>query len=167
MALLCLGAAAVPLAVSSGRLPKELLFGIEGAGLAALLLALAFARSDWALWAVGLVAVAEGAAFALRAPALLAPFMGALLLISAELALWAIERARPAQEAIAVGLFRAVRLSALALAGCGFGLLALAGSDLAVSGGFDLTAVGVAAVVAILGLVFWLGRGALRAGVRG
>lgn len=135
--------------------------------MAALLLALALARSDWALWAVGVVAVAEGAAFALRAPALLAPFMGALLLIAAELALWSIERSHPAQEATAVGLFRAVRLTGLALAGCGFGLLALAASDLAVSGGFDLTAVGVVAVVAILGLVFWLGRGALRGGVRG
>lgn len=157
----------VQTALSSGVMPRQLLFGIEASGVALLLLALLLARPQLALAAVAVVAVAEGTIFVLGGPVLLAPFQGALLLASAELALWSIERARPAQESLAVGGFRAGRILLLSLVGAALGLVVLATSDLPASGGFDLTAIGMVAAVALAALILWLGREALRGGASG
>jgi hypothetical protein len=40
-------------------------------------------------------------------------------------------------------------------------------SDLPISGGFDLTALGILAAIGILAVLLWLGRDALRAGRNG
>jgi hypothetical protein len=153
-------------ALSSGHLPRALLLGIEGAGLATVLLAMVAARAAWVVAGVGTVALAEGTVLALGGPAVLAPILGMLLLAGAELALWSVERARPAQESAAVAGFRAVRLLALALVGGGVAVLVLAVADLPVTGGFDLTALGVLATIAILATLLWLGRDALGASLR-
>ncbi|HUY10547.1 MAG TPA: hypothetical protein VMW80_14080 [Candidatus Dormibacteraeota bacterium] len=151
--------------VSSAHLPQSLLLGIEAAGVALLLLALLLARPRWVVPAIVAVAFPAGAALSLRGPAQLAPILGAVLLAAAELAYWSIERATPARESFDVGLFRGVWMVGLCLAGCGAGLLVSAVSDLPVSGGFDLTAMGIVAAVAISFGLLWLGRDALRSRV--
>jgi hypothetical protein len=151
--------------VSSAQLPESLLLGIEAAGVLLLLLALLLARSRWVVPAVVAVAIPAGAALALRGPAQWAPILGAVLLASAELAFWSIERATPARESVDVGIYRGVSMVGLCLAGCGAGLLVAAVSDLPISGGFDLTAIGIVAAVGISVGLWWLVRDALRSGV--
>lgn len=151
--------------LNSAHLPESLLLGIETAGLVLLLLALLLARSRWVVPSIVAVAIPAGAAVALRGPAQWAPILGAVLLAAAELGYWSIERATPARESVDVGVHRGVWIVGLCLTGCGAGLLVAAVSDLPISGGFDLTAIGIVAAVGIsLGLL-WLVRDALRAGV--
>lgn len=161
--MLSLGSALAETWASSARLPQSLLLGVEAAGVGLLVLALVLARSGWVMLAVGAVALPEGTTLALGGPAQLAPILGALLLASAELAYWSIERRAPAAESAEVGAFRALWLVALCLAGCGAGLMILAVSDLPISGGFDLTAVGILGAIGISVALLWLGRDAARA----
>jgi len=165
--LLCLGSAPAETALNSARLPLSLLLGIEAAGVALLVVAMALASASLVVPAVVAVAIPEGAAFAFGRPAPWAPILGALLLAAAELAFWSIEWALPARESAEVLVFRGLWLAGLCLAGCGAGLLVSAVADLPISGGFDLTALGILAAIGILAVLLWLGRDALRAGRNG
>ncbi len=155
----------VDTAVGAVHLPESLLLGIEAAGIAMLLGALSVARAGLVVPAVVVVAIPDGAAVALGGSAQLAPVLGALLLAAGELAFWSIEKATPARESAQVGLSRAVWLVGLCLAGCIIGLLITAISDLPVTGGFDLTALGVLAAIGIAALLLWLGRDAIFPGI--
>lgn len=132
-----------------------------------LLLAIVLARSGWVVLAVALVAIPAGIAVAFRGPAQIAPVLGALLLAAAELAYWSIEKAPPARESTEVGVFRGLWLVGMCLAGCVAGLLISAVSDLPVSGGFDLTALGVLAAIGVPAGLLWMSRNVLRSGVHG
>lgn len=166
-ALLCLGAPVAETVLSSARQPQALLLGIEAGGVVLLVLALVLAKSSWVVLAVGAVAIPAGAGVVLRGPTQFAPVLGALLLAAAELAYWSIERALAAREPADVGIFRGLWLVGLGLAGCGAGLLLSAVSDLPLSGGFDLTALGILAAIAIPAGILWLAQDALRPGTRG
>ncbi|MGH7667798.1 MAG: hypothetical protein ACRENY_00530 [Candidatus Dormibacteria bacterium] len=160
--MLCLGSSVVQTVLSAAHLPLALLLGLEVAGMAVLILALVLARAALVTVAVLLAAIPAGAALALGGPAPLAPVIGALLLAGAELGFWSIERQLPARESLEVGSFRALWLVGVALAGCGVGMLLSLVSDAPVAGGFDLTALGIVAVISIPALLLWLGRDALR-----
>ena len=107
------------------------------------------------------VAIPGGTVVTLRGPARVAPILGALLLATAELAFWSIERAVVAQESSEVGVFRVVWPLGLGLAGCGAGLVVSAVADIPVSGGFDLTALGSVAAIGVAAGLLWLGRDAV------
>ncbi|MGC1184324.1 MAG: hypothetical protein WBA31_04120 [Candidatus Dormiibacterota bacterium] len=148
-------------ALSSGHLPRELLLGIEVAGLLVVVLALIVARAAWVMIGVAVLAVAEGAVLAIVGPGAWAPILGMLLLLGAELALWSIECSRAGRETAAVGRYRAIRLLGLALVGAAGAVLVVAGSDLPLTGSLDLTVLGVLAAIAISAVVLWLARDAL------
>lgn len=93
-----------------------------------------------------------------RGPLLLAVPLGGLLLVAAELAYLSADlRPRGATEAAAVVL-RGGPAAAVAIAGMAAGLLVVAVGGLPVTGGLDLTLVGVAAVLILLGGAAWLTR---------
>lgn len=139
----------------------SLLLGIEGAGVVALVLVLAIARPGLVITAIAVVALPEGAALALGGPVVLSPILGAGLLLAAELSFWSIDGADPARELPRVEVLRALRLLGMASAGAAVGLGVLALSTVPISGGFELTALGVGAAVALLVLLGWLGKAAL------
>ncbi|MGH7641513.1 MAG: hypothetical protein ACRENX_00585 [Candidatus Dormibacteria bacterium] len=149
-------------AISSAHLPQSLLLGIEVAGVLALLAALMLPRSGWVVPAVVAVAIPEGAVLALGGPAQWTPVLGALLLAAAELAFWSIEREPPAKESAEVGVSRGLWLVGLCLIGCAAGLLMTLIAAIPVSGGFDLTLLGVVGAIGILVVLLWLGRDVLR-----
>jgi hypothetical protein len=108
-------------------------------------------------WAVALLGGQYAASLLLRDGPIdpLAPLYAALLLVTAELALWAVE-ARPALGGRPVLLRRLAQLAVLAAgaAAAGAGLLAV--SEGGTGGGLELQLAGLAAAVATLGLVTWL-----------
>ena len=103
---------------------------------------------------------------ALGGPAILAPVLGSALLASAELAFWSIDNAVPARESVRVVIFRGLRLLAVCVIGCALALALYALSDTPISGGFDLTAIGIVSAVGVLVVVLWLGRAALGYGAK-
>ncbi len=102
---------------------------------------------------MAVAAVSEGVTLTLGGPVALAPLLGGLLLLSCELAFWSIDRSRPAVEWVSVGVFRGVWLAGLALAGAALGLGLTLASRLPFSGGFDLTALGILALIALAALL--------------
>jgi hypothetical protein len=108
-------------------------------------------------WAVALLGGQYAASLLLRdGPIdLLAPLYAALLLVTAELAFWAVE-ATPALGGRPVLLRRLAQLVVLAAgaAAAGAGLLAV--SEGGTGGGLELQLAGLVAAVATLGLVTWL-----------
>jgi hypothetical protein len=164
--VLCLVPALAVTALSSAREPVSLLLGIEGAGVATLMAVMVLARSDLVVPAVGVVAIPEGVSLALGGPAILAPVLGSALLGAAELAFWSIDNAIPATESLRVVLFRGLRLLVVCLIGCALALAIYALSATPLSGGFDLTAIGIVSAVGLLALVLWLGREVLGYGTK-
>jgi hypothetical protein len=164
LAVACLAGSLPATALSQPRAPVSLLLGVEGAGIVVLVLALAIARPLLVVPAVALVAFPEGAALVLGGPVLLSPILGAGLLLAAELAFWSIDGATPARESPRVGMLRALWLLGMASVGAVVGLGVLAASTVSISGGFELTVLGVGAGVALLALLGWLGRLALAPG---
>jgi hypothetical protein len=164
--VLCLVPALAVTALSSAHEPVSLLLGIEGAGLATLLAVMVLARSDLVVPAIAVVAIPVGTSLALGGPAILAPVLGSALLASAELAFWSIDNAVPARESVRVVIFRGLRLLAVCVIGCALALALYALSDTPISGGFDLTAIGIVSAVGVLVVVLWLGRAALGYGAK-
>lgn len=157
-----MGSALAVTGLSSAQLPQSLLLGVEAAGFTLLVAALVLARADWVVPAVAVVIVPEAVTVAIGGPAQLAPVLGTLLLAAAELAFWSIERSSPAQEASGVGLVRLLWLLGVGLAGCAVGLLMATLSELPLAGGFDLTALGMAAAITVGCALLWLSREAVR-----
>ncbi|MGA8427166.1 MAG: hypothetical protein WB801_06225 [Candidatus Dormiibacterota bacterium] len=160
-ALLCLGSALAVTALSSAREPVSLLVGIEAAGAATLFAVMMLARPQLVVPAVAAVAIPEGTSLALGGPAILAPVLGAALLAGAELAFWSIDNAAPVSESGRVVLFRCLRLLTVCLIGCALALALYALSDIPISGGFDLTVIGLVSAVGVMVVVLWLGRAVL------
>ncbi len=138
--------------------------GLELCGLLGLALVLVLARERWVVPALAVVALPEGAALALGGPVALCPLLGPALLLSAELAFWSLEGARPAREALRLSLVRILWLLLLALGGGLAALLTLGLAAVPLSGGAYLTLCGVLAAVLLLALVGWAGRRALLQG---
>lgn len=164
--MLCLVPALAVTALSSAREPVSLLLGIEGAGVATLVAVMVLARSDLVVPAVAVVAIPEGTSLALGGSAILAPVLGSALLAAAELAFWSIDNAVPAKESLQVVLFRVLRLLTVCLIGCALAFALYALSATPVSGGFDLTAIGIVSAVGVLVVVLWLGRAVLGYGAK-
>jgi hypothetical protein len=108
-------------------------------------------------WAAALLGGQYAASLLLRDGPIdpLAPLYAALLLVTAELAFWAVE-ARPALGGRPVLLRRLAQFVVLAAgaAAAGAGLLAV--SEGGTGGGLELQLAGLFAAVATLGLVTWL-----------
>jgi hypothetical protein len=162
--VLCLGSALAVTALSSARAPVSLLVGIEVAGVATLMAVMVLARPQLVVPAVAAVAIPEGTSLALGGPTILAPVLGSALLAAAELAFWSIDNANPARESGRVVLFRGLRLLTMCLIGCVAALALYAISATPLSGGFDLTAIGIVSAVGVMVAVLWLGRAVLGVG---
>jgi len=90
-----------------------------------------------------------------------APVIGAGLLLMTELAFWSIELRAPIRDAPAVHLERARAVGALVAGGASVATVPLLVSQLAISGGLLLTALGAAAAVSvaiILARLAWMAR---------
>jgi hypothetical protein len=124
------------------------------------------ARPELVVASVAAVAIPEGASLALGGPAILAPVLGSALLAAAELAFWSIDNAVPAKESLQVVLFRGLRLLTVCFVGCALALALYALSATPISGGFDLTAIGIVSAVGVLVVVLWLGRAVLGYGAK-
>lgn len=96
-----------------------------------------------------------------RGPLLLSVLLGGLLLVAGELAYLGVDLRRPGSTEGTALTLRVARVAAVAIAGMAAGLLVVAVGALPVSGGLDLTLVGVGAVVALLGGAAWLSRSRL------
>jgi hypothetical protein len=151
-------------ALSSAREPVNLLVGIEAAGVLTLVAVMLLARPQLVVPAVAAVAIPEGASLALGGPAILAPVLGAALLAGTELAFWSIDNATPVRESGPVVLFRSLRLLTVCLIGCALALGLYALSATPISGGFDLTLIGLVSAVGVMVVVLWLGRAVLGGG---
>ena len=127
--------------------------GVGGA--AALAVALGGRWPELLPWALALLGAQYAAALLLRDGGIdaLAPLYAAGLLVTAELAYWAVERG-PAPTSVV--LARVGALLALALGTAAVGSLLLAASTGSGEGGLGLDLVGLAAATAALGLVTWL-----------
>jgi hypothetical protein len=126
------------------------LLGVGGA--VALVVALAGRWQELLPWAISLLGAQYAASLLIRGGGIdaLAPFYAAGLLVTAELAYWALERG-PAARAIVVS--RVGALLALALGAAGVGTALLAASEGSGDGGILLQLLGLAAAAAAVGLV--------------
>jgi hypothetical protein len=109
------------------------------------------------VWAIALLGGQYAVSLLLRDGPIdpLAPFYAAVLLVTAELAFWALE-ARPALGGRPVVVRRLARLLVLASGAAAAGASLLAVSEGGAGGGLALQVLGLFAAVATLGLVTWL-----------
>ncbi len=136
---------------------QELVAAVGIFGNAVLAVALVRRWPDVLPWAIALLGGQYAASLLLRDGAIdpLSPFYAAVLLVTAELAFWALE-AKPALGGRPVVVRRVAQLLMLAsgAAAAGAGLLAV--SEGGAGGGLALQLLGLFAAVATLGLVTWL-----------
>jgi F0F1-type ATP synthase assembly protein I len=111
--------------------------------------------------AVILLAAPEALLLAERGPALLAPLLGAGLLLVAELSFWSLDFSAPARSAARLRVRLAVRLASMA-AGTILGWLVMEIGGFSAGGTIDLTILGAAAVLAILVVAAIMVRSAVR-----
>ena len=137
------------------------LLGVEVGGLVLLGLTLAIKLPRVAPLAIILLGAPVALVGAQSGTGLLAPWLGVDLLVVAELTFWSLDLAAPGQST--AGLRRALwlRLAVLAVVGGGIGWLVLAVAGLPAAGTLDLTVLGVAATLGILGLMALLVRSAV------
>jgi len=112
--------------------------------------------------AVILLAAPEALVLAERGPALLAPLLGAGLLLVAELSYWSLEFTTPGRTGARLRVRLSLRLASMAVAGALVGWLVLEVGGLSATGTLDLTMFGAAAVLAILALAAILVRSAVQ-----
>jgi len=112
--------------------------------------------------AVILLAAPEALLLAERGPALLAPLLGAGLLLVAELSFWSLDFSAPARSAARLRVRLAVRLASMAAAGTILGWLVMEIGGFSAGGTIDLTILGAAAVLAILVVAAIMVRSAVR-----
>jgi hypothetical protein len=124
-------------------------------GAAALAVALAGRWQELLPWAIALLGAQYAASLLLRDGGIdaLAPLYAAGLLVTAELAHWAVGRG-PSPRTVVVS--RVGALFALALGTAAAGMVLLAASEGSSGGGLGLDLVGLTAATAALGLVTWL-----------
>jgi hypothetical protein len=127
--------------------------GVGGA--AALVAALAGRWQELLPWAIALLGAQYAAALLLRDGGVdaLAPLYAAGLLVTTELAYWALERGAAPRSVV---LARVGALLGLALGTAAAGAVLLAASTGSGEGGLALDLVGLVAATAALGLVTWL-----------
>jgi hypothetical protein len=131
---------------------EELVAVLGVGGAAALMVALAGRWQELLPWAISLLGAQYAASLLIRDGGIdaLAPFYAAGLLVTAELAYWALERG-PAARSFVVPRIGA--LLALALGAAGAGTALLAASEGQRGGGIVLQLLGLAAAGAAVGLV--------------
>jgi hypothetical protein len=134
---------------------EELVAAVGVAGAAALAVALVGRWQELLPWAIALLGAQYAAALLLRDGGVdaLAPLYAAGLLVTAELAYWALERGAAPRSVVVT---RVGALFALALGTAAAGAVLLAASTGSGEGGLGLDLVGLAAATAALGLVTWL-----------
>jgi hypothetical protein len=138
------------LAADSGR---ELVAPLGIFAAALLAVALVGGWPDVVPWAVALLGAQYAASLLLRDGIdELAPFYAALLVVTAELAYWALE----AQPRLGGVLRRLASLAGVALAAAAVGAALLAVSEGGAERGFQLQLLGLAAAAATIALVTWL-----------
>lgn len=96
-----------------------------------------------------------------RGPLLLSVPLGGFLLVAGELAYLGVDLRRPGSTEGTALTWRVGRGAAVVGTGMAMGLLVVAVGGLPVSGGLDLTVVGVAALLVLLGGAAWLTRSRL------
>ncbi len=158
--MLTLGLAAYPVETVHGALRTML--GLLGVGAAGVLLVGLLARSVAPLpWSIGLLGISAAVAMLAGGGPVerAAPLYGPGLLLAAELAYWAVDRARVPGEPVGVARRRALLLVAMAAA---TGLLALlvtlAGGLAGAATGWEIRALGVGAAVMVTWIVAVLAR---------
>ena len=134
---------------------EELVAAVGLVGMAALVVALVGRWQELLPWAIALLGAQYAAALLLRDGGVdgLAPLFAAGLLVTAELAYWAVEQG-PADRSVV--LARIGALAALAVATAGAGAALLAASEGSAEGGRFLQLLGLAAAAAAVGAVTWL-----------
>jgi hypothetical protein len=144
--------AAYPAAESARLLWLEA--GIGAAAVVALAVGLAVRGSSSLVWGLALIGAEYATWLELGTHALdqRAPIVGGALLLTAELAFDSLEPevGRPERNAV---LGRAIALALVVLVAVGAGAVVVAAASVPLSGGIGLTAVGAAAVVAVLGVI--------------
>jgi hypothetical protein len=163
--VLALGLAAYPVLVVHGVLRTTL--GVLGLGAVGLLLGGLAARAGGPLpWSIGLLGVSAAVAMLAGGASVerVAPVWGPGLLLAAELAWWALDRAYLPREPAGVARRRALLLVAMAVAGVTLALLViLAGGLAGAASGLDVRVLGVGAAVMVAWTLAVLAR---RAGGR-
>lgn len=134
---------------------EELVVVIGLVGAAALVVALLGRWQELLPWAIALLGAQYAASLLLRDGGVdgLAPLFAAGLLVTAELAYWAVEQGPAARSVV---LARVGALTALALVTAGAGAALLAASEGRGGGGLVLQSLGLAAAAAAVGVVTWL-----------
>jgi len=139
--------------VESARLPW-LATGIGAGAIVVLAAGLAARSPSLLVWGLALTGAEYAVWLELGTHALdqRAPIVGGALLLTAELAFDSLEPevGRPERNAV---LGRAIALAVVVLVAVGAGAIVLAAAAVPLSGGIGLTAVGAAAVVAVLGVI--------------
>ncbi len=149
-------------AIDAHGLNLAALLGVGAAGLALLLVGMGLNwRPGIALGQMPLAA-AVATVLVLRGPVILAPLLGAILLVMSELGFWAVDESAPGVGSRRLRIVLAARTAVMAVLGFLLGLVVLALAGLRASGGLDLTLIGSLAAVGVLVLAVFL----LRAGVR-
>ena len=150
------------MAIEAHGLNLAALLGVGSAGLALLLVGMGLSwRPGVALGLLPLGA-AVATVLVLRGPVILAPLLGAILLVMTELGFWAVDESAPRVGSARLRIVLATRTAAMAVLGFVLGLVVLALAGLRASGGLDVTLIGSLAAVGVLALAVFL----LRAGVR-
>ena len=138
------------------------LLGVGSAGLALLLVGMGLSWRPGVALGLLPLAAAVATVLVLRGPVVLAPLLGAILLVMTELGFWAVDESAPRAGSARLRIVLAARTAAMAVLGFVLGLVVLALAGLRASGGLDLTLIGSLAAVGVLALAVFL----LRAGVR-
>ena len=141
-----------------GLLP---LLCVEVGGLILLGLTLAVKLPRMAPLAIILLGAPVALVVAQSGTGLLAPWLGVDLLAVAELTFWSLDLAAPGRSTARLRRALWLRLAVLAVVGGGIGWLVLAVAGLQAAGTLDLTVLGVAATLGILGLMALLVRSAV------
>jgi hypothetical protein len=133
----------------------ELVAAVGIGGAVVLAVALVGRWPDLFPWGIALLGAQYAASLLLRDEGIdpLAPLYAGSLLVTAELAYWAVERGPNARSVV---LSRLAALCALALGTVGAGTALLAVSEGGAGSGLALQFVGLAAAAATLALVTWL-----------
>ena len=137
------------------------LLGVEVGGLVLLGLTLAVKLPRMAPLAIILLGAPVALVVAQSGTGFLAPWLGVDLLAVAELTFWSLDLAAPGRSTARLRRALWLRLAVLAVVGGGIGWLVLAVAGLQAAGTLDLTVLGVAATLGILGLMALLVRSAV------
>jgi hypothetical protein len=158
--VLALGLAAYPAATVDGAMRTVLgLLGVAAAGL--LLVGLLTRTAKPLRWSIGLLGISVAIAMLARGAPVerAAPLYGPGLLLTAELAYWAVDRARFPSEPAGVARRRALLLVTMAAAAAALALLVTLAAGLAdAATGMELRVLGVGAVVIVTWMLAFLAR---------